>query len=392
MKVKRRVFLKTALVMASMMALSRIFPDDKLLAKAAEEAKKILSGDSEPIHIIWIQAQTCSGDSISLLNAVEPSIVDVLTGQFKNIGEVTLDFHPTIMAQWGIDVIQGERGDLVEEWDAVNILEKVRNGEITPFILVTEGSFPNEDTAKEQGGYWCSMGSKNGEPILATEWLRDAAQYAAAVVAIGTCATYGGIPAGKPNPTGAMGTYDVLGRDYKSGLGLPVINIPGCPAAGDWQIKVFSHLLLTVKGLLPAPELDEYNRPKFLFGYTVHERCPRGIWYSGGKFSKAYGEPYCMYELGCKGPIVKCPITVTGFVEGLGACTTFGAPCIGCTDPAFPDEPLAPFLRALPAPTVPSTEALIGAAAAGAILGALITYKSRKAKRVIGKKKEGEGE
>lgn len=368
------------------MALSKVFPHDKILAKASNLVKKILAQQEEVIHIIWIQSQACSGCSISLLNSTDPSIVDVLLGQFKDIKEISLDFHPNLSPQWGIDVIQGGKGTVATEWDAVEILEKARTGQITPFVLVTEGAFPNEEEAGS--GYWSSLGSKSGQPIRATEWLRDAAQHAAAVVAVGTCATFGGIPSGKPNPTGAKGTIDILGRNYKSALGLPVINIPGCPAGGDWQVKTIAHLLLTVKGLLPAPELDEYNRPKFLYNFTVHERCGRGIWYSASKFSKNYGEPYCMYELGCKGPIVRCPITSLPFVEGVGICTEYGSPCIGCSDPSFPDEPVSPFLKPLPAPTISVSSSAAIAAVLGAALGSLITYRVRKAKKTSSSGKE----
>lgn len=396
MKVKRRIFLKNSLVLASMIAMSKLIPNDKLLAKASNYAKKILQGDAEPIHIVWIQAQTCSGDTVSLLNAVEPSIVDVLTGQYGGIQQVALDYQQTIIHLWGIDVLVGGRGTTVEEWDVNQILVKARNGEISPMLLVTEGAFPDEETAKQTGGYWCTFGTVNGEPIRATEWLRDAAQHAAAVVAVGTCATYGGIPSGTPNPTSAKGTYDILGKDYKSALGLPVINVPGCPAAGDWMIKVFAHLLLTVAGLLPVPNLDEFYRPKFLFDFTVHERCPRGIWYSSGKFTNKLGEPYCMFEKGCKGPIVRCPITSTGFVEGIGACTTYGSVCIGCTDPSFPDSPVSPFFKSIPAPTIPVAPTAVGAAVVGGVLGSLLTLRVRKgrktltAKRVKGSEEGGE--
>lgn len=386
MKLKRRIFLKSALVMASIMTLSKLLPNDGMLKLAAEEARKILQGDEEPIHIVWVHSQSCSGDSVALLNATDPSIIDVLIGQLKSVGEVTLDFHQTLSPQWGVDVVRGGKGDIAKEWDAVEILEKAKSGEISPMLLVLEGAFPNESNAGD--GYWSSIGSLNGEPIRATEWLQQAAKYAAAVVAIGTCAAFGGIPAGTPNPTGAKGVYEILGKDYKSGLNLPVVNVPGCPAAGDWQTKTFAHLLLTVKGLLPPPELDEYLRPVFLYRNTVHERCGRGIWYSSGKFSKEYSEPYCMYELGCKGPIVNCPITTIPFVEGVGICTEYGSVCIGCTDPRFPDAPLSPFLKALPAPAIPIETAAGIAAAIGAVLGTTITYKARKVKKELEVKRE----
>lgn len=378
--------MKSALTAVSIITLSKIF-NDPILALAAKEADKILKGQAEPIHIIWIQAQACSGCSISLLNAVEPSIIDVLNGELKTVGEVALDFHPTIMAQWGVEHVTGTEDESVSEWDAMQILENVKNGTISPYVLVTEGAFPDETSAKLLGGYWCSIGESDGSLVTGTEFLQQVAQNAAAVVAVGACASYGGIPSGTPNPTNTTGTVGILGSTYRSQLQLPVINVPGCPPAGDWIIKTLAHLLLTVKGLLPAPELDEYNRPIFLYKYTVHEQCARGVFYASGRFIDKYGEPYCLFEKGCKGPIVRCPVPTTKYVEGVGACTPYGSPCIGCTHPSFPDPPTSPFLEAMPAISVPPTELLTAAALAGAIFSGTAAYSlHKKRKKIIGQK------
>jgi hydrogenase small subunit len=142
---------------------------------------------------------------------------------------------------------------------------------------------------------------------------------------------------------------DHLGRDWKSQLGLPVINVPGCPVHGEHLAEVLAHAVLAVRGYLPLPELDEEHRPTYLFGYTAHENCPRCGLFADGKNSHAFGEPYCMGLLGCKGPISHCDVPKRGFVEGVGGCTTIGAICIGCTEPEFPDEPFGPFLKKAPA-------------------------------------------
>ena len=107
------------------------------------------------------------------------------------------------------------------------------SGKLDPFVLVVEGSIPNETIKKE--GYWAAMGtdSKTGQPIKTTEWIDRLAPKALGVVAIGTCATYGGIHAMEGNPTGAMGLADYLGWEWRSKAGLPIVNVPGCPVQPD---------------------------------------------------------------------------------------------------------------------------------------------------------------
>ncbi len=385
MKVTRRSFLKTGLVYAAILSMSKIAKANETLVLAANQVKRMLKTGQGLIHIVWIQGQTCSGDSVALLNSVDPSIVDVLIGQVKGVPEVSLDYHATLMPQWGVDHLEGPEGPTAVEWDANRIVERAYDGALDPFVLVVEGSVPTEDEAKAAGGFYCSIGERDEKIYYMEDWVKKLASKAAAVVAIGTCATYGGIPSGTPNPTKSRGVYDVLGHDWKSALGLPVINVPGCPAGGDWQVKTIGHLLLTVQGLLPPPEVDEYHRPIFLYGETVHETCSRGVYFSLGEYSKNYGEQFCMFALGCKGPIVKCPMNKSAYVEGIGMCTEYGSPCIGCTMPGFPDEPYAPFLTELPelalpkeTPTpvqLPSPKApAVAGAIAGAIAGGAVTY------------------
>ena len=189
--------------------------------------------------------------------------------------------------------------------------------------------------------------------------IRDSSARAAAVVAAGTCACYGGIVHGRPNPTGAKGVLDFLGREWRSALGLPVICAPGCPVSGQNLAEILTHLVLTARGLLPPPELDEYHRPVFIYGAKAHEVCPRAGFFAGGQYSKKFGEPYCMGLLGCKGPIAHCNVPQRGFNEGVGGCTTVGSICIGCTAPGFPDPPYSPFFAKAP-PGVFIKEFIIG--------------------------------
>jgi hydrogenase small subunit len=178
-----------------------------------------------------------------------------------------------------------------------------------------------------------------GQPITTNEWVDRLAPKAAAVVALGTCATYGGIPAMKNNPTGAMGVPDYLGWSWKSSAGLPVVCIPGCPAQPDNTTETLLYLVLHLAGLAPVPELDEALRPKWLFERTVRESCNRGGFAEQGEYATEYGDdPRCLVKLGCKGPVVHCNVPVRGWQSGVGGCPNVGGICMACTMPGFPDK------------------------------------------------------
>ncbi|MCL2141139.1 MAG: hydrogenase expression protein HypE [Dehalococcoidia bacterium] len=288
----------------------------------------------QPINVIWLQGQGCTGDTVSLISASNPSLVDVITGVLPEVSGINIAFHPTIMVPWGEKALEP--------------LEDAKAGKLDPFVVVLEGAVPDESIAKKTGGYFCGIGDKHGKIITLNEVLDDLKPKAAAMVAIGTCAAYGGVAAGTPNPTGCRGLGDYLGKSYKSTLGLPVINVPGCPTPGETTLKFLANLVLVARGAAAVPALDEFNRPKYLYGELAHHVCPRAGFLAEGKFSHHYGEPYCMGLLGCKGPIVHCSVPRTGFANGKGGCPSTGSPCIGCTEPAFPDPPMSPFLQKSP--------------------------------------------
>ena len=161
-------------------------------------------------------------------------------------------------------------------WDA-------EAGKLDPFVLILEGSLPNEKLSGD--GYFAAMGDNpdTGQPITTNEWIDRLAPKAAAVVAVGTCATYGGIPAMKNNPTGAMGLADYLGWKWKSKAGIPIVNIPGCPAQPDNITETLMYLVFALAGRAPVPELDDVGRPKWLFERTAHESCNRAAFYEIGQ-------------------------------------------------------------------------------------------------------------
>ncbi|MDQ3137330.1 MAG: hydrogenase expression protein HypE [Gemmatimonadota bacterium] len=273
--------------------------------------------------------QGCDGDSVAMTSATNPSIEDIIHGIIPGMPKVIV--HTPVLAY--------ENGaEFMQAWyDA-------EAGKLDPFVLILEGSVPNEKIKKE--GFWAAMGvdPKTGQPITTNEWLDRLAPKAAAVVAAGTCATYGGIPAMKNNPTGAMGLPDYLGWGWKSKLGLPIVCIPGCPTQPDNLTETLLYLVLQLGGMAPMIDLDEQLRPRWLFGRTVHESCNRAAYYEHGDFAEEYGTDHrCLVKLGCKGPVVKCNVPLRGWVNGIGGCPNVGGICIACTMPGFPDK-FMPFM------------------------------------------------
>src|SRR3954462_11175613 len=183
----------------------------------------------DEVHVIWTTGGlSCDGDSVSITAAEQPAIEDVLLGGIPGIPKVHL--HNPVLAV--------ENGDEFMKW-----FYRAEAGELDPFVFVVEGSIPNEDIKTE--GYWAARGPDplTGQPIPTVEWIDRLAPKAWAVVAIGTCATYGGIHAMEGNPTGAMGLADYLGWNWRSKAGIPIVNIPGCPVQPDNFTETLTYLL-----------------------------------------------------------------------------------------------------------------------------------------------------
>ena len=177
---------------------------------------------------------------------------------------------------------------------------------------------------------------------------------ATAIVAVGTCATYGGIHAMAGNPTGAMGVPDYLGWDWRSKADIPIVCVPGCPIQGDNLSETLTYLLYMATGQAPMIPLDDALRPLWLFGNTVHEGCDRAGYYEQGDFATEYGSPKCIVKLGCWGPVVKCNVPKRGWINGVGGCPNVGGICIGCTMPGFPDK-FMPFMDEPPGGKISTT-------------------------------------
>jgi hydrogenase small subunit len=291
------------------------------------------------IHILWMTSGlSCDGDTVSITAAMQPSIEDVVLGAIPGLPKVHVH-NPVIAYETG--------DDFLKYW------YMAWEGKLDPFVLVVEGSIPNEKIKSE--GYWAALGTdpKTGQPITTNEWIDRLAPKALAIVGAGTCATYGGIHAMAGNPTGAMGLADYLGWNWKSKAGLPIVNVPGCPVQPDNFMETLLYLLYQVAGRAPMIPLDDQLRPKWLFGETVHEGCDRGSYYEQGEFAHNYGAPECLVKLGCWGPVVNCNVPKRGWMAGIGGCPNVGGICIGCTMPGFPDK-FMPFMDKPPGATISS--------------------------------------
>lgn len=263
-------------------------------------AQALLENPGNP-PVIWLQGQGCTGCSVSVLNTVYPDIAHVLTEI------ISLEFNPTVMAAAGDH--------------AIKVLDNALTNESGKFILVVEGSIPIK-----AGGAYCTVGERDGKPISILDWTLKLGQASQAVLNVGTCSAFGGIPAGKPNPTGAKSVKDILPN-------ATMINIPGCPPHPDWIIGTIAHVLLY--GL---PELDQQFRPKVFYGKLIHENCERRHYFEEGIFAQDYSDEGCLFDLGCKGPMAYCDVSTRGWNNGVNWCIRSGGPCYACTQPTFPDH------------------------------------------------------
>jgi hydrogenase small subunit len=283
----------------------------------------------DEMHIVWITAGLgCDGDTIAMTAATHPSIEDLVLGALPGVPKV--HFHNPVLAY--------EVGD-----DFVQIMHRAAAGELGPFILVVEGSIPNEQNKSD--GYWAAVGTDpaTGQPITTCQWIDRLAPHAWAAIGAGTCATYGGVHAMSGNPTGCMGLPDYLGWTWKSQAGIPIVCMPGCPIQPDNFMETLLYLLNQAAGRAPMIPLDDLLRPAWLFANTVHEGCDRGGFYEQADFAGSYGESSCIVKLGCWGPVVQCNVPKRGWINGIGGCPNVGGVCIGCTMPGFPDK-FVPFL------------------------------------------------
>jgi hydrogenase small subunit len=292
------------------------------------------------IPLVWLQGSACSGCVVSLLNSFAPGAGSVLLRELTPGKHVSVRFLMTAMAGQGQQVI-----------DVLTDETIAREG---GHILVLEGSVPIGHEI------FCTLGEAKGREVPLSERFADLARGALAVVAVGTCSSFGGIPAGAPNPTGAVSAGELLRRE---GIDVPLVNIPGCPPHPDWMVG--SLMAVAMYGLdAVAAQLDELNRPKMYYGKLIHETCPRRADFDAGRFAKKFGDPGCLYELGCKGPVTYADCPTRMWNSGTNWCVGAGSPCHGCVEPGFPDR-LAPLYEKIDTARLEGLKLLEASAAAG---------------------------
>ena len=317
--------------------------------------------------MVFLGTNTCAGDMFSLLNSLDPGHREMLTD--------LIDCRFNYL----LNAAEGEM--------ALRALAETAEQFRGEYILVVEGSVPTRSN-----GLYCVIGSRNGEPLTALQAVQELGPGARHVVALGTCAAFGGPYAAAPNPSGSVPVQAVLDRR--------VINVPGCPVHPDWFMGTLVHLIRRGE-----PELDGFNRPKLFYGETIHNLCQRRHYFDHSIFASKPGEPWCMYKIGCKGPVTHadCPNRQWSG-EHLSWPVKANTPCIGCTSPEFPDGDM-PFFEHLPDVRLPGirtaagrvgraagllTFLSIGAHLAGAVLTGRLahTYKKGFSEKGAGKIKD----
>jgi hydrogenase small subunit len=288
----RRDFLKFCSTMAVGMGLP--------IGMGAKIAEAVTTQKRPPV--LWLSAQECTGCTETLLRASHPTLEKLI------LELISLEYHETLLVG---------SGKQAEDW-RMNAMKEYKG----KYILVVDGSIPIKDN-----GIYCKIGGKTALSLLV-----EMATDAAAVVAMGSCSSWGGLPASDPNPTGATAAHEVL---KSKGIKTPVVNIPGCPP-NPYNFLSTVLYFVTFKKL---PELDDQARPKFAYGRLIHENCERRPHFDAGKFALQFGDEghrkgYCLYKLGCKGPetFANCPVQLFNDV-GSGAWPVgTGHPCFGCTE------------------------------------------------------------
>lgn len=297
--IDRRQFLKYCTAVAVAMGMGPAF--------APEVAKALTGGAGKRPNVVYLHNAECTGCSEAFLRTADP-FVDVLL-----LDAVNVVYQETIMAA---------AGEAAEKalWDTVN------SGE--PFVAIVEGAIPTAEN-----GLYGKVGNHTMLEIN-TKVLTKAA----AVIAYGTCATYGGVQAAAPNPTGAKGVNDCLGSK-----GVKAVNIPGCPPN---PINIVGTIVYYLQNKGGIPELDDLGRPKMFFGVSVHDQCERLPHFEKGEFAPSFDSEearkgWCLYDLGCKGPETynNCP---KALFNGVNWPVGAGHPCIGCSEPDFWDN-MTPF-------------------------------------------------
>ena len=334
-RVSRRVLLKFATAMAA----SLVLPP----AMAATIAENL--GKARRQSVIWLSCQQCSGCVETLTRSASPTLESLI------FDFVSLDYQETLMAAAG-----GAADQALREAAAAN------KGN---YLLAIDGSM----SPKDGGVYSMTSGRSNFDMV------REYAKDAKAILAVGTCAAFGGIPKAAPNPTGAVGIEDIIGDK-------PIVNIPGCPPIP----AVLTGVLVNFLSFGRLPDLDEHKRPLAYFGTTIHDQCYRRPYYDQGKFAKNFDDEgarqgWCLFELGCKGPVTRNGCASLKWNAGASFPIQSGHGCLGCSEPNFWDK--GGFYTSLSGGHGPGWNNVAIAGGAGVALGAAAALAARRARSAV---------
>lgn len=346
--VTRREFIRYCGILAGSMGLTALppgLPGSAGLGKESLLEQVVQALEATPrLSIIWLEFQDCAGCTEALTRSQSPTLVDLVLNQ------ISIDYHETLFAAAGTQAEEA-RTQAMQTYAG-------------KYVLVVEGSIPTGGK-----GLFCTIGGRSAADILG-----EAAAGAAAIIATGNCAAFGGLPKASPNPTGAKGVWEIV-KDK------PIVNIPGCPAIPEVTTGTIAHFLVFGK----LPELDALNRPKTFYGTTIHDRCLRRPFYDAGKFAASFDDEgarkgYCLYKLGCKGPTTYNSCATLKWDGGLSFPIQSGHPCLGCSEPDFWDG--GGFYQGQSAPLERPTLTTIGlTAGAGALVGAGVATVNRARKK-----------
>ena len=306
--VSRRDFLKYCSYVAAMLGLSEAAAP--AIAAAVEKGSKLKPA-------LWLNGGSCSGCTESMAQVDTPDVATIV------LDLLSLNYFETIMAAAGE---QAEK----------NLADTIAAG---GYVVIYEGAV---------------MTGEDGNTLLVnlhkgTDVLKEAAEGADAIIAVGACAVDGGWVYGYPNPAGGIGVQSFLDKE---GIKTPVVNLPCCPTSPEWVVAMVVQWLLIAEDdpatfLAKTPLRQRsyndnvtgrtvtLNYPEYVVGSTIHDNCPRRGHFENGNFVTEFGSEeeakgYCLYKMGCKGPqtFTQCPIT--RWNRSVSWCVASGAPCIGC--------------------------------------------------------------
>jgi hydrogenase small subunit len=329
----RRAFLKFCTTTASLMALP---------ASAVPVMAEALAGARRP-SVIWLSFQECTGCTESLTRSHAPSIEGLI------FDFISLDYHHTLQAA------SGHAAELARE--------QAQHENAGEYLLLVDGSVPLVEHCSTIAG------------ISNLQMLKDSARDAAAIINVGTCSAYGGLPMARPNPTQAVAVGDII-QDK------PIVNVPGCPPIPLAITGVVAHFLTMGR----LPELDHLGRPQAFFGENIHDRCYRRPFYDRGQFAESFDDEgarkgWCLYKLGCKAPVTYNACAHVKWNQGVSFPIQSGHGCIGCSEPRFWDA--GGIYDSVPKALFSDNTKLAGAAVAGAAIGAGAALMARRRKARI---------